>query len=95
MLLATLRWPFKFDLYLLKFPEGCKIKAHRDEVKFGKHYRINVILKRAKEGGKFHCEKLIFDSSRIKIFRPDENLHEVTEVKKGSRLLLSFGWVKN
>ncbi len=95
MLLATLSWPIKFDLYLLKFPEGCKITPHKDEVKKGKHYRVNIILKKAKEGGIFKCEKPIYESNRIKIFRPDKNIHEVTEVKKGSRYLLSLGWIKN
>jgi len=94
MLLFTLPWPIKFDLYLLKFPEGSKILSHRDEVGEGKHYRINLVLKKAKQGGKFKCESSIYESSRIKFFRPDISIHEVSEVCKGSRYLLSIGWIR-
>ena len=87
-------WPIKCDLYLLKFPEGSKVLEHKDEVEDGKHYRINFILKKAKEGGNFKCERYIYESSRIKFFRPDVNIHEVSEVIKGSRYLLSIGWIK-
>lgn len=95
MLLFALSWPIKCDMYLLKFPEGSKVLAHKDEVESGRHYRINFILKKAKEGGIFKCEKHIYESSRIKFFRPDVNIHEVSEVIKGPRYLLSIGWVKN
>ena len=95
MPLLILSWPIKFDLYLLKFPEGCKIISHKDEVKSGKHYRLNIILKRAKEGGNFICDDTIFETGRIKLFRPDIRVHEVTEVIKGTRYLLSLGWIKN
>ena len=95
MLLLTLKWPIKFDLYLLKFPEGSKVLAHKDEVGKGKHYRINLIVKQAQEGGTFKCENPIYESSRIKFFRPDIDIHEVSEIRKGSRYLLSIGWIKN
>mgnify|MGYP006215892695 CR=1 FL=1 len=32
MLLAGATWPIKFDLYLLKFPEGCEVPPHTDDV---------------------------------------------------------------
>lgn len=83
-----------FDLYLLKFPEGCHIPKHKDEIGFGKkHYRINIILKGAKKGGKFICEKTILNLPFIKIFRPDLYEHEVTKIEKGNRYTLSFGVV--
>ncbi len=94
MLLFALSWPIKCDLYLLKFPEGSKVLAHKDEISKGKHYRINFILRKAKEGGIFKCEKCIYESSRVKLFRPDANIHEVSEIIKGSRYLLSIGWIR-
>lgn len=47
MLLAGAVWPIKFDLYLLKFPEGCEVPSHTDDVKNGRHYRLNIVLKQS------------------------------------------------
>ncbi len=83
-----------FDLYLLKFPKGCFIPKHRDEIGFGKrHLRVNIILKGAKKGGKFICEKSIINLPFIKVFRPDLYEHEVTKIEEGTRYVLSFGAV--
>lgn len=93
MLLAGLRWPVMFDLYLLRFPEGCEVPPHTDKVANGKHYRLNIVLKKAESGGEFLCATPIYCSKRIKLFRPDACKHEVTKVLKGNRYLLSVGWV--
>lgn len=95
MLLATLRWPIKFDAYLLKFPQGSEIAEHTDPVQQGKHYRLNIVLKAAQSGGEFQCENAIINTSRIKLFRPDVSPHSVTRVELGTRYLLSVGWVRN
>lgn len=80
------------DLYLLKYPEGCHIPKHKDEIGFGKkHYRVNLVLKPAKKGGEFICEKTIINLPFLKVFRPDLSEHEVTKVEKGNRYILSFG----
>lgn len=84
---------FSFDLYLLKFPENSYIPKHQDAVSSGKHYRVNLILKEA-EGGEFKCKNTILNWRFLKIFRPDINEHEVTKVTKGTRYVLSFGFVK-
>ena len=55
MLLCGATWPIKFDTYLLKSPEGSEVKPHKDKVLSGKHYRLNLILKRAEQGGEFIC----------------------------------------
>ena len=94
MLLCGARWPIKFDTYLLKFPLGSEIKPHIDKVDSGKHYRLNIIIKNAHAGGEFICQDTIFQSKRIKLFRPDLTLHAVSKVEKGTRYLLSIGWVK-
>lgn len=98
MLLATARLPFTwlqgFDVYLLRFPVGSAIRPHRDEVEGGRHYRLNIILRPAKVGGVFSCTESIYESARIKLFRPDVSEHAVSEVLEGTRLLLSVGWVR-
>lgn len=93
MLLATSPFPVPFDLYLLRYKEGSYIPPHRDAVKEKRHFRLNIVLKQAKRGGVFKCKDPIFETKRIKLFRPDKSEHSLTEVTKGSRLLLSLGWV--
>ena len=95
MLICGAIWPIKFDAYILKFPEGSEILAHTDKVKSGKHFRLNIVLKNAKIGGEFICDNPIFETKRIKLFRPDLSEHKVTKVRKGNRYLLSIGWVKS
>lgn len=94
MLLLTGRYPIPFDMYLLRFPKGSYIAEHVDTVESGKHFRLNVILKKAELGGEFNCEKMIWESARIKLFRPDIMKHSVGRIEKGERYVLSVGWVK-
>lgn len=83
------------DMHLLKFETGSFISMHLDPVEIGyDHYRLNIILKNAKKGGKFLISKCIFSNSRVKFFRPDEELHGVTLVTEGTRYVLSIGWVR-
>lgn len=62
MLLATARLPFAwlqgFDVYVLRFPVGSHIPAHKDVVDSGKHYRLNIILFPARQGGVFAVLKV-------------------------------------
>jgi hypothetical protein len=95
MLLCGVWWPIKFDMYLLKFPEGSEIAPHTDAVKSGKHYRLNIVLKEAVKGGEFICENSIFETKRIKLFRPDVCEHQVSKIVKGNRYIFSVGWVIN
>ncbi|ACA87092.1 hypothetical protein [Shewanella woodyi] len=95
MLLCGAIWPIKFDTYLLKFPEGSEISPHTDKVVSGKHYRLNIVIKNAVEGGEFICANPIYETKRIKLFRPDVSEHQVSKIVKGNRYLLSIGWVKN
>jgi hypothetical protein len=44
-------FPVPFDCYLLRFPEGTEIPPHRDPVAAGRHYRLNIVVKRAPSGG--------------------------------------------
>jgi hypothetical protein len=93
MLLLTAPWPVPFDSYLIRYPEGTSIPPHTDPVQQGRHYRLNIVLKAPKSGGEFICASPIFSSRRIKLFRPDLCEHSVTEVRGGSRYVLSIGWV--
>ena len=93
MLLLTAPWPIPFDCYLLRYPDGSEIVAHTDPVSRGRHYRLNVILKAPASGGEFRCSDPIYESRRVKLFRPDRSPHSVTRVAGGSRYVLSIGWV--
>ena len=93
MLLCTSVWPLKFDTYLLKFPQNSLIEPHVDKVAAGKHYRLNIVLKEAAQGGVFVCQHPLFETRRIKLFRPDIAEHSVTRIEKGNRYVLSVGWV--
>ncbi len=93
MLLLTAPWPLPFDCYLIRYPDGSEIPPHTDPVDAGRHYRLNLILKAPRSGGEFVCANPMFESQRIKVFRPDACEHSVTRVVGGSRYVLSVGWV--
>ncbi len=93
MLLATARWPIPFDSYLIRYPDGAEIPPHTDPVTTGRHFRLNIVLKSPRSGGEFVCGSPIFETRRIKLFRPDACEHSVTRVEGGSRYVFSLGWV--
>ena len=93
MLLLSCRFIFPFDFYLLRYKPGSWIPPHTDNVSDKRHYRFNVVIFGAKEGGIFICENPIFESKRIKFFRPDISTHSLTKVISGTRYVLSFGVV--
>ncbi len=92
MLLGFGFWPCPFDAYLLRFTEGDEIPPHKDSVDSGKHYRLNIILNDAIEGGEFICKNTIFENPWVKFFRSDIATHAVTKIEKGERWVLSIGW---
>lgn len=96
---------YKFDLYLLKYPTGSYITHHFDpSVKGYNHWRCNLVVKEA-VGGRFIIKeygdsmskdienRIWIQTRRLNIFRPDDQLHCVTEVKSGTRYVLSLGWL--
>lgn len=85
--IKALRW----DIYLFHYPEGSFIPKHKDPSKYGKHYRFNITLKRAEQGGEFICNNVVFRWWRFCLFRADANYHRVTKIEKGNRWILSFG----
>ncbi len=93
LLLAANPFLIPFDCYLLRFPDGTEIPPHRDPVTGGRHYRLNIVVKRSRSGGEFVCSDPIFETRRIKLFRSDVSTHSVTKVQGGSRYVISLGWV--
>jgi hypothetical protein len=93
MLLLQSMCPLPFDVYILRIPEGSEIKPHTDPVSFGRHFRLNIVLKAAKVGGEFQCANPISQTRRIKFFRPDACEHSVSLLESGTRYVLSIGWV--
>lgn len=93
LLIATGRWPLPFDCYLLRFPVGAEIVPHVDQVKGGRHFRLNIVLKASAAGGEFLCSNAIINTRRVKLFRPDLSTHSVTRVEGSARYVLSVGWL--
>ncbi len=84
-----------FDVYLLRYPEGSYVPEHQDHVRYPhRHYRFNFVLRRAKEGGEFVCGKTIFRWWRAVFFRADKYPHWVTPIVRGTRWVLSIGFVR-
>lgn len=83
------------DLYLIRYRVGDFVTTHTDPVESGRHWRMNVELRRAKSGGSFdamHPKAVSVRWWRLVVFRPDVVPHCVTPVLEGERLVLSFGW---
>jgi len=77
------------DAYLISYPPNAQLPRHKDEVKAGAHYRLNVELRGT---GEFHCERPLFKLWRIVLFRPDQQEHGMDNGPT-KRLVLSFGFV--
>ena len=93
MLLVANPLMIPFDCYLLRFRKGAAIAKHTDPVDGRRHYRLNIVVKEASKGGHFICANPLFETKRIKLFRPDVSPHAVTRVGEGTRYVLSIGWV--
>ena len=93
-LLLTGLWPLPFDLYLLRYRVGQGIPPHNDPVEGYRHFRANLILRRGAEGGHFHCADPLFSCSRLYVFRSDLSTHAVDPMVRGTRYVLSLGWLR-
>jgi len=88
----------QFDCYILKYPSGEMVPSHKDRVATGwRHFRLNIVLKKAIEGGFFYYSnsRTWHVGRRVVLFRPDITLHRVSEIKKGTRYVLSIGWLRH
>lgn len=79
------------DAYLLRFPEGSHVPEHTDVVPGSRHWRLNVVLRRAGSGGEFVCARA-WRLGRVALFRPDSEPHSVTRIEEGTRYVFSLGW---
>lgn len=82
---------FLLDCYILHYCKGASIPPHKDPVRKGNMYRLNIEIWKAKKGGVFHCNSLFSLFNRIYFFRPDLEKHYVTPVEEGSRWVFSIG----
>ena len=89
LLLCQLKWPIKFDIYIIRLKEGNRIPVHFDKVENYFHFRLNIILKKAKIGGNYIGES-IYQNNRLIYFRPDIMEHSVSEVFRGERYIFSI-----
>tara|TARA_A200000113_G_C8606219_1_gene271021 strand:+ start:149 stop:490 length:342 start_codon:yes stop_codon:yes gene_type:complete len=81
---------FAMDCYILKYPEKSYIPPHTDPIEGHKHFRLNIVLKKAAVGGNVYYFKTRC-YNRIMLFRPDAVEHEVSQVTRGTRIVLSVG----
>lgn len=98
LLLGKAAFPFRWDVYILKFPDGSRIDWHTDPSPFGEHNRMNIVLRRSCGGGNFIVKDGVTPvqmSGRVVHFRPDIEEHMVTEVTGGPRYVLSIGWISS
>lgn len=84
------------DCYLLRYKEGDHIPWHTDPVPNRKHYRFNVTLKNAIEGGELLLKPpgrfcILEPHTRFVLFRSDIVEHCVSVIKRGTRVVLTFG----
>lgn len=80
------------DCYIFYYPKGSYIPKHKDPHKFGRQYRFNIELVKAKKGGVFKCNDTILSwFDRLYLFRADTNYHRVTVIEEGSRIVFSLG----
>jgi len=87
----TLIYTQRFAINLVTYSEGHFVPRHFDMVSGGRLYKLNFVLVRAKQGGIFETEEVIFSLfNRIILFRPDLYQHHVTKIISGKRVLLSF-----
>jgi hypothetical protein len=89
----------RLDVHLIRMRQGDAVPWHIDPAPEGfKHFRFNFILRRPKLGGWFEArgptDALLVRTSRAMLFRADTLEHRVTAIERGSRLVLSVGWLE-
>ena len=84
-----------FDLYVFHYATHSYLPKHKDPKKYGKQYRLNIVLRKPKSGGQFWCKGKHFNfNDRIIFFRADSNYHGMTKIEEGSRIILSLGFYR-
>ncbi|MFI5296509.1 MAG: hypothetical protein ACHREM_00305 [Polyangiales bacterium] len=81
------------DCYLIRYGVGASIPPHVDPAPEGQeHHRINCVATAAQGGALLvrHHPVALYSRDAY-VFRPDLELHEVTLVTRGERLVFSLG----
>ena len=82
-----------FDCYLFHYKTGSYIPKHKDPSCGKKIFRLNFEIVKAKVGGQFICDKMIWSfCNRVYLFRADTSYHYVTPIGVGSRWIFSMGF---
>ena len=88
-----------WDAWLLRYPTGSGVPAHVDAADGDfAHVRVNAIVRGANSGGVFAIDGVVIDLDVGDgvVFRPDVDVHEVSVVGAGDRVVFSVGaWVKS
>jgi hypothetical protein len=84
-----------WDCYLLRYPVGTRVPPHVDPpLQEGLvHVRMNLLVAAADEGGSLLLagDEVPLEPGDAVVFRPDRDVHEVTPVMRGERLVWSVG----
>lgn len=83
-------FPIAADMVILTYPKDSELSLHKDVVNGFKCYRFNLTLNTG-TGGELICDNTIYRSKFFNIFRPDQNLHGVSRVEDGNRIVFSLG----
>jgi hypothetical protein len=77
---------------LFRYDTNSYIPKHKDPANGRRIYRLNLEIVKAKSGGEFVCNKLLWSwANRVYVFRADNSYHYVTRVEQGSRWVISLG----
>lgn len=101
LLLATSK-RLKFDMYIIKIPDGSAIMEHRDPALEGyEHHRFNLFLNRfgrIDNNIKVQGPSSSWMNGRAVKFRPDLYLHSMRHIDQlwsgNNTYILSIGWLK-
>jgi hypothetical protein len=87
-------WAFA-DAWLLRYPRGASIPPHVDppEATGMQHVRLNAIVRAPRAGGVFTVDGAVVALAEgdAVVFRPDVDVHAVSVVDDGDRLVFSVG----
>ena len=83
------------DIYLFRYSTNSHLPKHKDPNKFGRQYRLNIVLWKPDKGGQFWCKGDHFNfKDRIIFFRADSCYHGMTKIEQGTRMILSIGFYR-
>ncbi|WP_158773581.1 2OG-Fe(II) oxygenase [Cobetia sp. L2A1] len=81
----------RLTINLVTYPQGHRVMRHNDPMGSGRYYKLNIVLKKPRQGGVFEADGTLFTLfDRIVLFRPDLHEHSVSRIEQGKRVLLSI-----